>query len=191
MRYSKRWHDRQLEHYIKAIEGRTDPPRYKLFKEKYLENLPLKIVDCGCAGGDISFELYKMGYLVVGIDYPEIIFKTKKKFPKGLTELTFIDYDLNKGLPIGIIDFDWIYASEILEHITHDFDFLVSCHDCLKISGKIFVTVPRHAEKWEGHLRFYPEGSLKNMLWAAGFDNLIIDKTFASLIIIGEKTNAR
>ncbi len=183
---SVRWHDRQLEHYGKAVEGRTDPPRYILFRDKYLNPPPLYIIDIGCAGGDITNDLKKRGYEVVGVDYPEVIEKTKKKYPY----LNFVSCDVN-DMPLMQDEFleraDWIYASEICEHITHDFDFLSSCFECLKNGGKIFVTVPRHAEKWEAHLRFYPEESLKNLLWAAGFEIFAVEKTFASLIAIGEK----
>lgn len=180
---SERWTNRQLEHYKKAVEGRTDPPRYHKFRDEYLGHPPLKIVDCGCAGADITKELSERGYEVIGIDYPDIIEKTRKKYP----DLIFYSCDLNDGIPIAIGDVDWVYASEILEHITHDFDFLMSCYDCLRIGGKLYITVPRKAEKWNGHLRYYPKESLENLLWAAGFNEITFDTTFASCIVIGEK----
>ena len=180
---SLRWHKRQLVHYGRAVEGRTDPPRYTKFRDQHLGPPPLKIVDCGCAGGDITKELSDKRYYVVGIDYHEVIEKTEKKYP----DLTFYSTDLNDGIPFVIREMDWVYASEICEHITHDYDFLVSCYECLKPGGKVYVTVPRHADKWEAHLRFYPEESLKNLLWAAGFEIVVVDRTFASLIVIGEK----
>lgn len=183
MRRSQRWLDRQLEHYAPAIEGRTDPPRYLKFRDEYLSPPPLRIVDCGCAGGDITADLHKRGYQAIGIDYSEIIDKTQMKY----SILALVACDLNEGIPSSIRDVDWVYASEICEHITHDFDFLVSCYECLKKGGKVYVTVPRHADKWGAHLRFYPEMSLKNLVWAAGFEIFAVDKTFASTIVIGEK----
>lgn len=182
MRKSDRWHDLQLKHYAPAVEGRTDPPRYKKFLS-HLNDPPLRIVDCGCAGGDISEDLWKKGHTVIGIDCPEVIEKAKQHHPA----VPFIPCDLNEGLPEGIIGFDWIYASEILEHITHDFEFLASCYECLKIGGRIYVTVPRVGEKWDGHLRFYPVESLRNLLWAAGFMIVHEDKDFSSTIVIGAK----
>jgi 2-polyprenyl-3-methyl-5-hydroxy-6-metoxy-1,4-benzoquinol methylase len=180
---SERWRDLQLKHYASAVEGRIDPPRYKIFLE-HIGPPPLKIVDVGCAGGDITYDLKTRGYEVIGIDYPEVIEKTSKKYP----ELRFLAWDVNEGLPfIKGFQPDWVYASEILEHITHDFDFLASCHLILKKGGKIFVTVPRVPEKWDGHLRFYPVESLKNLLWAAGFEIVVADKDYSSTIIIGEK----
>jgi len=183
MRKSERWEKRQLEHYSPAIEGKTVPPRYIKFRDQYLPPPPLKIVDCGCAGGDITKELKDKGYEIIGIDYPEVTEKTKKKYP----DLTFYSCDLNDGIPIAIHDIDWVYASELCEHITHDFDFLISCYECLKLGGKVYITVPRHAAKWGGHLRFYPEESMRNLLWSAGFEVITVDKTFSSLIVIGEK----
>ncbi len=182
---SIRWHKRQLEHYDGAVEGKTDPPRYKKFRDQYLGPPPLKVVDCGCAGGDITKELFDRGYEVIGLDFPEVIAKTEKKYPDLKNAL--ISCNLNDEIPDIVFDFDWVYASEICEHITHDYEFLVSCYECLKPGGKVFVTVPRHADKWEGHLRFYPEESMRNLLWATGFEFVAVDKTFASLIVIGEK----
>jgi 2-polyprenyl-3-methyl-5-hydroxy-6-metoxy-1,4-benzoquinol methylase len=184
MRESKRWREVQLKHYGPAVEGRTDPPRYKKFLE-HIGSPPLKILDVGCAGGDITYDLKTRGYEVIGVDYPEVIEKTKVKYP----DLMLFALDVNEGLRFSQLFFvpDWIYASEILEHITHDFDFLASCYVILKDGGKIFVTVPRVAEKWDGHLRFYPVESLKNLLWAAGFEIVEEDKDFSSTIVIGEK----
>jgi len=183
LRKSQRWYDRQLEHYASAIEGRTDPPRYRKFVEHYLPPSRLRVVDCGCAGGDVTADIKKRGYDVIGIDCPEIIAKTKIKYPN----LDLVACDLNEGIPNSIQDIDWVYASEICEHITHDYEFLTSCYECLKKGGKIYVTVPRNADKWGAHLRFYPEMSLKNLIWAAGFEIIDEDKTFASTIVIGEK----
>lgn len=183
MKKSERWNKRQLEHYGPAVEGRTDPPRYRKFIEQYLPRPPLRIIDCGCAGGDVTMDIKKRGYDVIGLDYPEVIAKTKKKYP----DLNLIACDLNEGIPSSICDIDWVYASEILEHVTHDFEFLASCYDCLKQGGNVYVTAPRQAEKWGAHLHFYPEMSLKNLVWAAGFEIFAVDKTFASTIVIGEK----
>lgn len=185
MRKSDRWHDLQLKHYAPAVEGRTDPARYHIFVDKYLGPPPLKIFDIGCAGGDITHDLKTRGYEVVGIDYPEVIEKTKVKYP----DLDLVAWDINEGLPFDRRFFEphWIYASEILEHITHDFEFLASCYECLKDGGRIFVTVPRVGEKWDGHLRYYPVESLRNLLWAAGFKIIHENKDFSSTIVIGEK----
>lgn len=185
MRKSERWYDLQLKHYAPAVEGRTDPPRYKKFTY-HLNPPPLTIIDCGCAGGDITQDLRKRGYDVTGVDYPTVIEKTKLKYP----DLKLIGCDLNYGLPSDYRFMEtahWIYASEILEHITHDFDFLSSCWECLKPWGRIYLTVPRVAEKWDGHLRFYPVESLHNLLWAAGFKVIHEDKDFSSTIVIAEK----
>lgn len=53
--------------------------------------------------------------------------------------------------------------------------------------GRIYVTVPRVGEKWDGHLRFYPVESLRNLLWAAGFKVIHEDRDFSSTIVIGSK----
>ena len=183
MRKSQRWADRQLEHYSSAVEGRTDPPRYTKFANEYLPLPPLKIVDCGCAGGDITRELSDRYYDVVGLDFPVVIAKTSKKYP----DLKLIACDLNEGIPNSIRDVDWVYASEILEHLTQDFEFLASCYECLKNGGKVYVTVPSKAGTWGSHLRYFPEDSLKNLVWSAGFEVETIDRTPSSLIVIGVK----
>ena len=98
MKKSDRWNNRQLEHYARAVEGRTDPPRYLKFRAHYLSPPPLKIIDAGCASGDISTELANRGYTVIGLDFPDVINKTKKKYP----DLNLVAYDLNDGIPITI-----------------------------------------------------------------------------------------
>lgn len=187
MTSSERWRELQLKHYAPAVEGRTDPPRYKKFLS-HLSSPPKKILDAGCASGDITYDLQQRGYKTIGIDYPEVIEKTKIKHPSlMLFGCDLYSCDLNSGVPIHITDVDWVYASEILEHITHDYDFLVSCHECLKPLGRIYLTVPRVGEKWDGHLRYYPVESLRNLLWAAGFKVIHEDKDFSSTIVIGAK----
>jgi len=183
MEKASRWNNRQLQHYSPAIEGRTDPPRFRMFVEKILPLPPLKVIDCGCAGGDVTNDISKRGYEVIGLDYPEIISKTSKKYPN----LKLVACNLNMGIPAGIGKVDWIYASEILEHLTHDFDFLVSCYDHLKKGGNLYLTVPKSAEKWGAHLRHYPKMSLRNLFWAAGFNYVTEMETSASSIIIGKK----
>lgn len=183
MRKSQRWNDRQLEHYSHAVEGRIDPPRYAKFANEYLPLPPCRIIDAGCAGGDVTNHLKSKGHDVVGLDYPGVIAKTSKKYP----DLELIACDLNEGIPNSIRDIDWVYASEILEHLTQDFEFLASCYECLKNGGKVYVTVPLKAGQWGGHLRFYPDESLKNIVWSAGFEVETVDRTPASLIVIGVK----
>ena len=178
-----RWNSRQLQHYAPAREGRTDPPRFRIFVKKVLPPPPLKIIDCGCAGGDVTSDISIRGYDVIGLDYPEIISKTSKKYPN----LKLVACDLNKGIPDDIEKVDWIYASEILEHLTHDFDFLVSCYDHLKNGGNLYLTVPKLAEKWGDHLRYYPKESLMNLFWAVGFNSIKKFETHASSIIMSKK----
>ena len=184
MRGSERWRELQLKHYAPAVEGRTDPPRYKKFLCE-LGPHPCNILDVGCAGGDITHDLKTRGHEVVGIDYPQVIEKTRVKYP----DLRLLAWDVNEGLSFDKEWFypDWIYASEILEHITHDYEFLTSCYEYLRPNGKIYLTVPRVGEKWDGHLRFYPVESLRNLLWTAGFKVISEDKDFSSTIVIGEK----
>jgi len=183
MEKASRWNNRQLQHYSPAIEGKTDPRRFRMFIEKILPPPPLKVIDCGCAGGDVTNNISKRGYEVIGLYYPEIINKTSNKYPN----LKLVACNLNMGIPASIGKIDWIYASEILEHLTHDFDFLVSCHNHLKLDGWLYLTVPKSAEKWSAHLRHYPKESLKNLFWAAGFNNIREGETSASSIIIGKK----
>jgi len=80
MRSSERWRELQLKHYAPAVEGRTDPARYKKFLS-HLNDPPLRILDVGCAGGDITNDLMVRGHHVTGVDYPEVIEKTKIKYP--------------------------------------------------------------------------------------------------------------
>ena len=175
------WEKNQHQNYDDADEGNIDTTRFMIFTS-LLPSPPCKILDCGCSGGEITKTLQKFGYEVIGTDFPEVIKRTSLKYP----ELNLIPSNLNKEIP-NINNVDWIYASEILEHLVYDFDFLTRCHTILRDNGKIFLTVPRRPEKWNAHLRFYPIESLINLAALAGFKFLRSYLDSSSTIYVGEK----
>ena len=69
-------------------------------------------LDIGCGSGEITFEVKKMGFNVIGIDFSENAIELSKS--KGIESYT---QDLDKGLPFENDRFDIILAGDVMEHV--------------------------------------------------------------------------
>lgn len=158
-----------------------------VYKERALEvlqkNIPknAKILDVGCAFGDLLSLLDRDNFITYGIDISHYALSKAKKITKAQLALG----DLNKSLPYKDDFFDAVFALDIIEHLESPYRFLLELHRVLKKDGIVFVQTPNinsffekiYKDKWfaysdETHLHLFNRKSLQFLLQKCGFSVL-------------------
>jgi len=131
----------------------------------------LKILDCGCATGNLLNYLKNKGFKnLVGIDNYENLIKNIKEvnvFQMDICNMSFKDDE-----------FDIIISSDILEHIQDDAKAIREMKRVLKKDGVLVVFVPAYKFLWSyhdvinQHKRRYTEKELISKLKTEGFEML-------------------
>jgi putative AdoMet-dependent methyltransferase len=99
-----------------------------------------KILDVGVGTGLLTYELYKKGGQIYGIDFSEKMLElAKQKMPKG----KFYCYDFKYGLPKDLdgVKFDYIVSSYAMHHLDNEekVNFILKLKGILKENGKIII----------------------------------------------------
>jgi SAM-dependent methyltransferase len=156
------------------------------------------ILDMGCGAGRHAFESFRKGARVVALDADD----TELKNVAGLFVAMGQEGQTTKegrasvvqgsGLELPFVDeaFDYIVASEVLEHITDDISAMSELSRVLKPTGTLAVTVPRfypelinwalssqYHEVKGGHVRIYRKAEMELRLTSVGFK--IVDHHYA------------
>lgn len=129
------------------------------------------ILDIGCSGGALLFDLKNAGFTnVKGIDFsPEAIEQCKRK---GLNDVAVMDAHY-PAFAEG--EFDLIIASDCLEHLEKDEVALGNWHRILKKGGRGLIFVPAFMSLWSEHdvvnhhFRRYTKEELVNKAKTTGF----------------------
>lgn len=129
------------------------------------------IIDIGCAGGVLLYELLQEGYTnLSALDYsPEAIALCRER---GITQAYVMD---GHAPEFAEGTFDVIIASDSLEHLKDDELALKNWYRILKPGGKAFILVPAYQALWSSHdiinhhFRRYTNGGLQAKVKAAGF----------------------
>lgn len=146
-----------------------------------------KILDLGCGDGSVS-QIYLQKGEVTGIDISSHALKQAKK--NGLT--TTIKHDLNQTpYPLKPSSYDYVIATDVIEHLFNPIAFLAEARRLLKQHGKIIIAVPNFARlqnrirmiygdpidilHWSKygdeieHLHWFTQPKLNHLLNEAGF----------------------
>jgi 2-polyprenyl-3-methyl-5-hydroxy-6-metoxy-1,4-benzoquinol methylase len=156
--------------------------------KQYMRNMvdrskPMRVLDVGCGTGLNARMLRDMGHTVIGIDLsPVAIEKLRAAGFEGHV------CDVVEGLPFDDESFDFIYASEVIEHLSDTERFLSELERVLKADGTLLLSTPNSAfwpfrllgllghtlteMQHPGHLRFFSKKSLERAISIAGFDNI-------------------
>ena len=151
------------------------------------------LLDMGCGAGRHAFESYRQGARVVAFDYSAAelkdvggLFEAMREAGEAGTEPGAMAVTANGdalALPFADDTFDFIIASEVLEHVTDDAVALEEILRVLKPGGTLAATVPSwlpeqicwalsdeyHAPFVEGgHVRIYSEPHLRARMRDAG-----------------------
>jgi ubiquinone/menaquinone biosynthesis C-methylase UbiE len=152
-----------------------------------------RILDMGCGAGRHAFESFRRGAKVVALDASDTELKNVaglfvamgqqgETTPEGRASVV-----QGSGLELPFVDasFDYIIASEVLEHIPNDSGAVSELNRVLKPKGRIAITVPRfypelinwalsnqYHEVPGGHVRIYRRSELIERLESNGFKYL-------------------
>jgi len=106
------------------------------------ENSEARILDCGCASGELTFQLGTQVRTnrLCGVDIDER--NAQMARIRGMDALVV---DLNRGLPFEDGTFDVVHASQVLEHVLRTDIFIKEMHRVLKIGGYALISIPNLA----------------------------------------------
>lgn len=130
---------RKLNFIVEQIVKRTE------FQNK--KNI--KILDIGCGRGNISLPLASIGYQVLGIDLNKESIEEINKNNK----FTNAEFRVQNATTLSTDEkYDFIIASEVIEHIEEPENLLISLKKILKEKGFLILTVP-NGKSWEERFR--------------------------------------
>jgi SAM-dependent methyltransferase len=167
--------DFYTDHYQEMYGRSNDLAPYfekqKQYGRKFLATMepriPLKstVLEFGCGAGGALWEFKNAGHIVYGCEYSQKL----------------IDYGITRGVENlyygGVVDieeklqgvkFDLIFSNHVFEHVNKPFEYLQSCLNLLKPSGKIVCAVP---DLYNSHRFIFPNSDLRMMLHVAHIYN--------------------
>ena len=153
-----------------------------------------KVLDIGCADGSFGSKLAKKGALVYGVDISPVAVKIAIR---KLKDAYVADLN-NQKLPFAAKTFDFVIASEIIEHLFNPANLLMEIKRVLKDKGILILTTPNFLY-WgnrikfifgnfkyqtsgifdEGHVHFYTYRSLRSEIKEAGLNILRENHVYA------------
>ncbi len=153
--------------------------KWPVIKKYVPKNQKIKILDFGCGKGKMLGEILEVNpeANIFGVDVSErALTFIKKRFPKQ----QFKKIEDGEKLPFKTNTFDFIIASDVLEHIYDTENAFSELARILKPEGKILISVPYNGRiknviitlffyefvfnPYSPHIRFFSRRSLKNCL---------------------------
>lgn len=104
----------------------------KLIKDYFSEIKGLNILECGVTKGGVAELLSKEGANCFGVDVN----------PRKIDGVIIKQADLNDNIPDFGVEFDVVFAGEVIEHIFDDGKFIRDCRKVLKPNGLLIITTP-------------------------------------------------
>ena len=140
-----------------------------------------RILDLGCADGQLSEVAASLGHKVTAVDIEEA--------PKFTNRITFFQCDLENGLPNNLTGkFDVVLCADVLEHLRKPDIMLFKLLPKLSDNGMILVSIPNFGHWYprirtfigrfdydargildQTHLRFFTRNSFTKMATKAGY----------------------
>lgn len=149
----------------------------------------LTILDVGCGNGYIASQLAAMNHNVNAIDASEdgIVIACKAH-----PDVRFQVHSAYDDLRDIVVEVDLVVSSEVIEHLYQPRLFLENVFEVLRPGGYLILTTPYHGylknlalslfNYWDkhhtvdregGHIKFFSEKTLTQMLNSCGFNNII------------------
>lgn len=162
--------------------GYFEPMLHWMDENLKSDNRPIKALEAGCGNGAFTSALRSYCIELSACDIAsDQIAQNKKTFK----DINFFQQDLQERIPFEDNYFDFIWCSEVLEHLYFPLIALKEFRRILKPNGKILITVPFHGRfkcvlialfKWDHHfdpeyphVRFFSKQSLQDLVVKAGF----------------------
>lgn len=173
----------------------------KLVVQIFAEKKRGKVLDAGAGVGRLSKELDGLGFEVSACDIDPKLFKEKS--------IQCVKVDLNKKLPYKNNSFDYICATEVIEHVNSPYNMIAEFNRVLKKNGHLILSTPNignifsrikflvdgnfflfgEKEQQSGHISPTPFWSLKRILQENGFG--ITRLTTNSYLKLSGKSDSR
>ncbi|MCR5836758.1 MAG: class I SAM-dependent methyltransferase [Lachnospiraceae bacterium] len=155
-------------------------PRYLLRKAlvvKCLQSIKCNgksVLEVGFGSGDSLCDYSKLGMTVYGYDFsPQANYEAKKRLEANKIRGVVL---YNSEYEAYSQQYDVLIACEVLEHIEHDEEMLITWNQVLGADGYIIITVPSRMKKWclndiwAGHYRRYERNEIYEKMKKSGFE---------------------
>jgi SAM-dependent methyltransferase len=160
-----------------------------------------RVLDVGCGGGFVVAGMKRIGAReAVGIDIgPAAIDYARAHYPGCVFHCGPLEACADSGLS----PFDFVYSSEVIEHVNDVEAYMRFLAEVTKINGKVFITtpdigsplVPEDVTAWDVfspplHIQFFTKATLVRLFERFGFAPLrhIADRRGAGLKVLFRKT---
>jgi SAM-dependent methyltransferase len=146
-----------------------------------------RVLDLGCGAGRFVAALRDAGADPVGVELAEAALARARRNVPG-ADLRLVAP--GGSLPLGHGEVDFVWCSEVLEHVPDTIAFLTEVRRVLRPRGRLLLTVPDHGrvkrtllaltnydahyDPLGEHVRFYTRRSLTRALQATGFDDVVL-----------------
>lgn len=146
-----------------------------------------RVLDVGCGAGEITSEIARAGFDVVGIDVAEEpLRRARARDPQLDVRLVATDGEW----PLADASFDAVWAGETLEHVLDTAAWLTQVRRVLRSGGTLVLSTPAHgrlrvlalalsARRFDeyfdprsDHVRFYTRRTLARLLADFGFEQI-------------------
>ncbi len=151
-------------------------PRYLLRKQCVLRLLrdlePGRVLEIGCAQGDMLRTLGEMSFTGMGVDLSEEALQEAREVLKGFRGKIEVD---QVGTQRDTGPYDYVMSFEVLEHIRDDLEAVREWRGYLKEGGRLILSVPSNPKKWGpadeavGHYRRYTKPMIRRLMQQGGF----------------------
>ena len=105
----------------------------------------LRCLDVGCGGGYFTYELYRRGADVIGIDYSKYAIEfAKTRFPN-------IDFRIISAYDLDVLSpesFDLVTMIDVIEHISDQHKVLSKIHKILRQKGRLVISTDIEDSPW-------------------------------------------
>jgi 2-polyprenyl-3-methyl-5-hydroxy-6-metoxy-1,4-benzoquinol methylase len=147
----------------------------------------IRVLDVGCGAGEITSEIARAGFDVVGIDIAqEPLRRARARDPQLDVRLVAAEGEW----PLPDASFDAVWAGETLEHVLDTTAWLSQVRRVLRSGGTLVVSTPAHdrlallalalsARRFEehfdprsDHVRFYTRRTLARLIADFGFEQI-------------------
>jgi 2-polyprenyl-3-methyl-5-hydroxy-6-metoxy-1,4-benzoquinol methylase len=147
----------------------------------------VRVLDVGCGAGEITSEIARAGFDVVGIDVAEEpLRRARARDPELDVRIVAPDGEW----PLPDASFDAVWAGETIEHVLDTAAWLSQVRRVLRSGGTLVLSTPAHdrlgllvlalsARRFDehfnprsDHLRFYTRRSLARLLADFGFEQV-------------------
>jgi 2-polyprenyl-3-methyl-5-hydroxy-6-metoxy-1,4-benzoquinol methylase len=145
-----------------------------------------RVLDVGCGEGQLTAELARAGFEVVGVDVAEEPLRRARARHAGLDVRLIGEADW----PLDDASFDAVWAGETIEHVLDTLSWLAEVRRVLRSGGSLLLSTPAHGpltllaaalspraferrfDPRSDHVRFYNRGSLTRLLAEFGFEQI-------------------